>query len=156
MNLYQRLRLLHRAWRYRLRTERREIGVVRRLARPGDLVLDIGANRGAFTYWMAKTVGASGLVLAFEPIPELAAYLETLAATFVRGQVQVFDHALSNRQGRATLHFAGRHLGASSLETGKDILGPPIEVRVATPGRLSVRVERRATGLAHQVRCRTS
>lgn len=132
MNTHERLRLIHRAWRFRLRTERHEIAFVRALTRPGDLVLDIGAHRGAFTYWMAKAVGGSGLVLAFEPIPELAAYLESIARMYPDGRVRVFDCALSDRKGMATLHFAGYHLGAASLETKLDIMGAPIEVATIT------------------------
>ncbi len=33
----------------------------------GDVVVDIGANIGAFTVWAAREVGKSGKVLAFEP-----------------------------------------------------------------------------------------
>jgi len=36
--------------------------------RPGDTVVDIGANIGAFTVLAAKIVGSSGCVIAFEPI----------------------------------------------------------------------------------------
>ena len=39
----------------------------RRLLRAGDVVLDIGANIGAHTLPLAKAVGASGMVYAFEP-----------------------------------------------------------------------------------------
>lgn len=47
-----------------------EPGTVRRyrdIVREGDVVLDIGANVGAHTLLLAKTVGAGGKVLAFEP-----------------------------------------------------------------------------------------
>jgi FkbM family methyltransferase len=37
------------------------------LARPGDVVLDIGANIGAHTLFFAKKVGPTGRVFAFEP-----------------------------------------------------------------------------------------
>jgi FkbM family methyltransferase len=39
----------------------------RRLVRPGDVVLDIGANIGAHTLPLARLVGDSGKVIAFEP-----------------------------------------------------------------------------------------
>jgi FkbM family methyltransferase len=38
-----------------------------RLVKPGDTVLDIGANVGAHTLPLAKLVGAEGRVIAFEP-----------------------------------------------------------------------------------------
>jgi FkbM family methyltransferase len=39
----------------------------RRLVAPGDVVLDIGANVGSHTLPLARAVGESGRVLAFEP-----------------------------------------------------------------------------------------
>lgn len=35
--------------------------------RPGMLVLDVGANIGAHTLWLARAVGPTGAVIAFEP-----------------------------------------------------------------------------------------
>jgi FkbM family methyltransferase len=44
-----------------------EVEMFRQLVRPGDIVLDIGANIGAHTLFFARTVGEKGGVLAFEP-----------------------------------------------------------------------------------------
>src|SRR5690349_191029 len=44
-----------------------EVEVFRQLVRPGQTVLDVGANIGAHTVPLAKLVGRSGRVLAFEP-----------------------------------------------------------------------------------------
>jgi FkbM family methyltransferase len=135
VNLKDRLRLLHRAWRYALRAERHEIALVRRLVRPGECVVDIGAHKAAFTYWMARRVGKEGLVLAFEPIPELAEYLRHFAGRFPEGRVKVFERGLSDQEGTATLHFAGDHLGGTSLEIAQDVMRPPIEVSITTLDR---------------------
>jgi FkbM family methyltransferase len=40
------------------------------LLKPGDTAYDIGANVGYFSAVMAKAVGRSGRVFAFEPVPE--------------------------------------------------------------------------------------
>lgn len=48
---------------------------VRRLLRPGDHVLDVGANVGFFTLLAAHEVGPQGRVLAFEPVPHNIAVL---------------------------------------------------------------------------------
>jgi FkbM family methyltransferase len=40
---------------------------LRKLAKPGDIVLDIGANIGAHTLGIAQSVGPQGRVFAFEP-----------------------------------------------------------------------------------------
>lgn len=44
-----------------------EVALFRQLLRPGDTVLDIGANIGAHTVPIAQLVGPAGRVLAFEP-----------------------------------------------------------------------------------------
>jgi FkbM family methyltransferase len=47
--------------------ERSTAAALCKLLRPGDFALDIGANVGAHTLGMAKAVGDSGRVFAFEP-----------------------------------------------------------------------------------------
>jgi FkbM family methyltransferase len=47
--------------------ERSTTTAIRRLVRSGDNVLDVGANIGAHTLELARQVGSTGKVLAFEP-----------------------------------------------------------------------------------------
>jgi FkbM family methyltransferase len=44
-----------------------EVEMFRSILRPGDVALDIGANLGAHTIAMARLVGPTGFVFAFEP-----------------------------------------------------------------------------------------
>lgn len=44
-----------------------EVDAFRRFVRPGDLVVDVGANIGVHTLALARLVGPRGSVLAFEP-----------------------------------------------------------------------------------------
>jgi FkbM family methyltransferase len=44
-----------------------EVALFRQLLRPGDLVVEAGANFGAHTVAMAKMVGEKGCIIAFEP-----------------------------------------------------------------------------------------
>lgn len=60
--------LMHFA-REKLVPEPEVVGVMARALRPGDVVVDGGANVGFFTLLMAKLVGPSGWVHAFEPEP---------------------------------------------------------------------------------------
>jgi FkbM family methyltransferase len=75
--------------------------------RPGDVAIDIGAHKGAMTHWMARRVGRSGTVYAFEPQPVLAKRLEQTAATCTGRRIIVENQCLSSRSGRATLHVPG-------------------------------------------------
>ncbi len=49
--------------------ETQELNFMATVLRPGDIVLDVGANVGIFTLVAAKAVGPSGSVHAFEPVP---------------------------------------------------------------------------------------
>lgn len=62
----------------------REAEVICSFLRPGDTVLDVGANLGTLTLAMAHAVGPSGRVIAFEPQEMIHRCLtETLAETGV-------------------------------------------------------------------------
>ncbi len=124
--------MAYRGWRYAWRTERQEIALVRRLIRPGDCAIDVGAHKAAFTYWMAKRAGKAGLVLAFEPIPELANYLRSYAGSFSDGRLRVYELGLSSEPGTATLHFPRNNLGGASIEITDDVMRPPIDITVTT------------------------
>jgi FkbM family methyltransferase len=47
--------------------ERSTVATLRKLVKPGDVVFDIGANIGAHTLGLARSVGPAGRVFAFEP-----------------------------------------------------------------------------------------
>lgn len=100
--------MLWRAWRYRFRHDRPEIAYLRQHLKPGDTAMDIGAHKGAYTWWMARAVGPAGRVLSFEPQPVLADRLEALTHhPLVRGTLQpvrVCPLALSDHQGQSLLH----------------------------------------------------
>jgi FkbM family methyltransferase len=72
------------------------------LVKPGDVVIDIGASTGVYTFALAHLVGPSGRVHAFEPDPPSVARLESMRRT--RPNITVHPFALSDRQGVATLH----------------------------------------------------
>jgi len=112
-----RLGLRHRAWRYRLRVD--PDGIRWMLARlsDGDTAVDAGAYKGAYTYWMRRAVGESGVVLAFEPQPEAAYYLRSCVEAFGWANVLVLESAVSSAAGQRLLLRPGRALSpAASLE----------------------------------------
>ncbi len=63
---------------------------------PGGIVLDIGANIGVMTYYLAQKKDTS--VLAFEPIPHNYAVLERVITHFKLKNVQLFKCALGNEK----------------------------------------------------------
>ena len=80
-----------------------EIKFVRRLLRPGEKLIDIGANYGVYTLSMARAVGASGQVWAFEPASNTANLLAESVALNGFSQVVVERSALSRTRGTAWL-----------------------------------------------------
>ena len=116
MHIFERAHAYHRAWRYRLRTERQEIAYLLSRDLRGATVADIGANRGVYSYWMHKAVAPDGNVVAFEPQPELAAYLQELKAAFRMTRLTIVEAALSSARGERRLVRPRIHWGAGSLE----------------------------------------
>jgi FkbM family methyltransferase len=95
---------------------------VYRLADPGEVAVDAGANIGLMASVMAAKLGSSGTVLAFEPHPttfgELLLNVETWRACEWAAPIEPRLLALSDREGRGTL-VAGRgeDLGQASLNS---------------------------------------
>jgi FkbM family methyltransferase len=120
MHIFERAHAYHRAWRYRLRTERQEIAYLLSRDLRGATVADIGANRGIYSYWMHKAVAPDGNVVAFEPQPELAAYLRELKVALGLNRLTVVEAALSSSAGERRLVRPRIHWGAGSLELEPD------------------------------------
>lgn len=78
-----------------------------RFVKPGMTCLDVGANIGDATLHMARLVGPSGRVHAFEPAPSPSARLrEHVAANHFQDRVTIHMLALSDREGTARFSFA--------------------------------------------------
>ncbi len=80
-----------------------EIKFVRRLLKPGQKVIDIGANYGVYALSMARTVGPTGCVWAFEPASSTATLLAEGIAVNGFAQVVLEQSALSSTCGTAQL-----------------------------------------------------
>lgn len=87
---------------------------------PGDLAIDAGAHKGAYTCWMRKAVGKTGEVIAFEPQPELSEKLKTTAQEFGWQNVQVENAGLSSFNGKLDLHVPGSAPSPSASFTSPD------------------------------------
>ncbi len=105
------LKYLYRAYRYRLRVDPAELRFVGQSLRPGQVAVDIGCHKGAYTYWMRRRVGPSGAVYAFEPQPQQVAYLRAAFSAMRYDNVEIVPMAVSDQCGSMTLHVptgAGR------------------------------------------------
>jgi FkbM family methyltransferase len=78
-------------------TDEKEYVLLDRYLGAGDWALDIGANVGHYTMRMAELVGASGRVIAVEPVPETFALLAANARLFAHANVSLINVAASDR-----------------------------------------------------------
>jgi FkbM family methyltransferase len=121
MNWWQRLHFLVRAWRYRYRGE--EFGISYLLDRDlvGKTVVDVGAHRGIYSYWMHHHVGPEGQVFAFEPQPELNSYLQGLKKSFGLSNLEIEPMGLSSKPGELILRRPHDHWGGASFSRFQNV-----------------------------------
>ncbi len=134
ISLWSSLKHRHRFWRYANRTERDSIAFIKSLDLSGATVLDIGANRGVFTYWLSKVVGDSGTVVAFEAQPELKQTIQEVERLFKLPNVDLRMTALSNTCGVTTFNRAYAGHGGGSIESvsTEHVESESIEVEMST------------------------
>jgi FkbM family methyltransferase len=76
------------------------------LVRPGDVVVDVGANVGYYTVLAARAVGPTGHVYAFEPEPANFARLRATIRAFRYQHVTLVAQAVSDSDEPARLYLA--------------------------------------------------
>jgi FkbM family methyltransferase len=105
-----------------------EVEVFRQIVQPGHVVVEVGANFGAHTVFLAQQAGPSGLVLAFEPqrivfqalcanialnsLPNVVCQQQAVSSQSGSLKIPMFDYT---REG----NFGGLSLG--SFEFGEDV-----------------------------------
>jgi FkbM family methyltransferase len=77
-------------------TDEPEYAILHTLIEAGDWVIDIGANIGHYTKRFSDLVGASGRVIAFEPVPETFALLAANVQLFANPNVTLVNAAASS------------------------------------------------------------
>ena len=87
---------------YKVASDRAERGMIRRLLRPGDVAVDIGANIGSYARFMSRRVGPNGKVFAFEPSADNFERLVRTVGSL--GNVEPIKAAVGNATGPLTLY----------------------------------------------------
>jgi len=83
----------------RLISEEPDVVVLERYVRPGDVVLDVGANVGTYTLALSRLVGPRGRVIAIEPVPGTFGLLASSVAFAGLENVTLLNLAGSDRTG---------------------------------------------------------
>jgi FkbM family methyltransferase len=82
---------------------------------PGDLVVDVGANRGSFAFYASRRVGKNGRVMCFEPNPGCAMIIKkAIEANSIRN-IEIFNLGLSDSSGILTLTIPKINSGEASF-----------------------------------------
>ena len=124
-----RILFLPRSW------DRRERRRIAKCVRPGFTFVDVGANVGAYSFWILSLIDRSGRVVTVEPNPDLARQLRyNVRVNGVQDRMRVVEAAVGAARGRGALSVAARNSGEGRLiSTGERSAGPPtIPVRVVT------------------------
>ncbi len=102
---------------------------IRRWLRAGGVVVDSGANIGQMTLYLGPMSGVR--VVAFEPFPLAADWLEECLAGYPDWKVSLNRLGLSDAAARLTLRVAGsRSTARTDWYAGQDL--PEIEIEVTT------------------------
>jgi FkbM family methyltransferase len=97
---------------------------------PGGRAVDVGASVGLHTLALARAVGQTGRVDAFEAAPGLQPYLQRTLAVNGLGQVHLHNMAVGAKDGTASFQVA-RTIGHSSLyELGDDEVRDQVTVQL--------------------------
>lgn len=88
-----------------------ETAIVKSLLKRGDVILDIGANIGYYTLIMARAVGETGKVYAFEPDPSNFALLKRNVEINGYNNVVILNKAVSNVSGETRLFLSENNMG---------------------------------------------
>ena len=89
--------------------------IFQKYVKKGDNVLDIGANIGYFTLMLAKLVGPTGKVFAFEPDPRNISLLKKNIETNGYQNVVVVPKAVSNVNEKCTLFTSQSSFGQNRI-----------------------------------------
>jgi FkbM family methyltransferase len=84
-----------------------------RLAKRGDTVMEIGANRGQYTELLGRLVGRQGKVVAFEPIP--MTFVDLVERTKTLAHVSCEELAVSDHSGQVRMCVPSDDLQQASM-----------------------------------------
>ena len=105
-----------------------ELDSLRRRIKPGFAFVDVGANIGAYSLFVAAKAGPDARILAVEPIPEIFDRLTYNISQNPFGTIKAVACAVADKPGELTMFLNPRNSGESSLKV----------VDVGEAGRLRV------------------
>jgi len=132
LSLAARLKLRHRLWRYRHKSEVPCIRFVLESGFSGKTLIDVGANYGVYSYFMSHAAGPDGQVIAFEAQPELGDHLLRVKGSFGLDNLTIVNKGLSSAPGTLCLHREKVGSGRASFDHVTDATTDTVDVPVVT------------------------
>ena len=112
---YRILQAVAKAWDIRTGSwSEPELRLLPYAVRPGETVIDIGANYGVYAYHLSRLVGRSGRVHAFEPIPFTCQTCRIVGRFLGWRNVELIAKGCSERGGRVLFTIPVQESGAIS------------------------------------------
>jgi FkbM family methyltransferase len=115
MNWIARIQTYCRLLRYRYQDERAELRFLMGRHYQGGSVLDVGAHRGEYSYWLHQHFRDAQIV-TFEPQPELAKFLGEMKQSFHLNRMTVAPIGLSSRSGKLRMHRPRARWAAATVD----------------------------------------
>ncbi len=114
MKFLEKIKLKIRANKYKNKNDRGGIAYLISTIKKGQTVLDVGAHKAGYLYFMLQQVGSEGKVFAFEPQSNLYQYILRIKTLFRWNNVTIEHLALSDTAGTVTLYIPSNKVTGGS------------------------------------------
>jgi len=114
LKIIESIKLRHRANKYKNKDDIGGIAYVNSVIKKGQTVLDIGAHKAGYLYFMLNNVGDTGKVFAFEPQTNLYQYISKIKSLFKWDNVTLEHLALSDSAATVKLYIPVNNVSKAS------------------------------------------
>jgi len=85
--------------------EEPDFALIAKLVKPGDCVIDVGANYGVFMKFLSELVGDTGIVYCIEPVPGTFEIISSNATNLKLNNVHLMNCAFSDHKADAVMEI---------------------------------------------------
>lgn len=97
-----------------------EFDFIKKVSRKGDVIIDIGANIGVYSFWFDKCISDEGRIFAFEPDKNnLIKFRYNMELNKETTAISIYDLAVSNKEGVIDFFSGLDEQSSISFQTNK-------------------------------------
>lgn len=104
MKLFDSIKLLHLAWKYKCGNDKEIIAYINAAVKEGQTVIDTCTSKTGYLYTLLKKIGPSGKAIAFEPQTKGYEYLTRIKRFFNWNNLTIEHLVVSDHEGVAILY----------------------------------------------------